>query len=197
MNDLNVNRAGGAEPREELRAKVNREELVERVARAVPSDGTTEPVKGLHLNGASSVTEPTHSVTHPSFCIIAQGVKEILLGQERYRYDPYKYLLATVEMPAVSQLVEASPEGPYLSLRLDLDPALVASVMIEARIPSPRRDACSVRAIAVSPLDASLVDAAVQLVRLLNGFTAAGAGRRQTNLASPLHGLTFWMRAAL
>jgi AraC-like DNA-binding protein len=163
MNDLNINRAEG----EELRAKVHREELVERIARAVPQDGTIQPMKGLHLNRASSITEPTHGVTHPSFCVIAQGAKEIHLGEERYRYDPYKYLLATVELPAVSQLVEASPERPYLSLRLDLDPALVASVMLEAGMPSPRRDAGSARALDVSPLDADLLDAAIRLVRLV------------------------------
>ena len=166
MNDSNANRVGVAQPGDAPRAKVNREELVERIARAVPGVGRIEPIKSLHLNRASSVTEPTYSVTHPSFCVIAQGAKEIHLGEERYRYDPYHYLLATVEMPAVSQLVEASPERPYLSLRLDLDPALVASVMLQAGLPSPRRDAGSVRALDVSPLEANLLDAAVRLVRL-------------------------------
>ncbi len=106
-------------------------------------------------------------MAYPSFCVIAQGSKEIHLGDERYRYDPYRYLLATVELPVISQLVEASPERPYLSLRLDLDPALVASVMLEAGLPSPRREAGSARAIAVSLLDADLLDAAVRLVRLV------------------------------
>jgi AraC-like DNA-binding protein len=156
------------EQREALRTQVNREELVERIARAVPQVGRTEPVKGLYLTRALSMTGPVHGVMHPSFCVIAQGAKEVHLGEERYRYDPYHYLLATVEMPAVSQLVEASPERPYLSLRLDLDPSLVASVMLEAGMPSPRRDTGSVRALDVSPIDTELLDAAVRLVRLLD-----------------------------
>lgn len=64
------------------------------------------------------------------------------------------------------QQVEGSPERPYLGLRLDLDPALVASVMLEAGLPAPRREAASLRALDVSPLDGSLLDAAVRLVRL-------------------------------
>jgi AraC-like DNA-binding protein len=141
-------------------------ELVERIGRAVPDVGRFEVIKGLHLNRAQEMTGPVHSVTYPSFCVIAQGAKEIHLGEERYRYDPYHYLLATVELPAVSQLVEASPEQPYLSLRLDLDPALVASVMLEVGLPAPRRETASVRALDVSPLDTSLLDATVRLVRL-------------------------------
>jgi AraC-like DNA-binding protein len=172
MNDLSTDRrehAGQATGQgEELRTKVNRAELVERIARAVSGDGKVEPVKGLHLYRESAITGQVHGVTCPCFCVIAQGAKEILLGEDRYRYDPYHYLLATVELPATSQIVAAAPEQPYLSLRLDLDPTLVASVMLEAGMPSPRRDASSVRAMDVSPLDANLLDAGVRLVRLLD-----------------------------
>ena len=167
MNTRNENPRVGMEQRDEQRAKIDREELVERITRAFPGIGRVEPLTGLHLNRALSMTGPVHGVTHPSFCVIAQGAKEIHLGEARYRYDPYHYLLAAVEMPAVSQLVEASPERPYLSLRLDLDPALVASVLLEAGLASSRRDAGSVRALDVSPLDAGLLDAAVRLVRLV------------------------------
>ena len=164
MNNWN---ADGAEGRE-LRAKVNREELVGRIARAVRDDGVVQPLRGLHLARASSVTGLAHGVAYPSFCVIAQGAKEVYLGEHCYRYDPYHYLLATVELPVVTQLVEASPERPYLSLRLELDPALVASVMLEAGLPSPRREAGDARAIAVSPLDTDLLDGAVRLVRLVD-----------------------------
>jgi integrase len=84
-------------------------------------------------------------------CVIAQGSKEVLLGESRYRYDPSQYLLATVELPRVSQVLEASKERPYLSLRLELAPTVVSSVMVEAGHASPR-DHADVRAIDVSPL---------------------------------------------
>src|SRR5947209_7129197 len=118
--------------RQTHRAHAYREELAERIARAVPEDGRVERLKGLRLNRSSTPTEPLHGVSKPSFCVIAQGSKEVLLGDSRYRYDPAHYLLATVELPVVSQVIEASAEQPYLSLRLELDPALVGSVLVEA-----------------------------------------------------------------
>ena len=50
------------------------------------------------------------------------------------------YLLATIELPIVCQILEGSKALPYLSLRLDLDPTLVGSVMVEAGESSPQMD---------------------------------------------------------
>jgi AraC-like DNA-binding protein len=97
--------------------------------------------------------------------MIAQGSKEILVSDHRYRYDPLHYLLATVDLPRVSYVREASPAHPYLSLRLELSPALVTSVMVEAGHPSPSGSA-EKSAIDVSQLDGNLLDAVVRLVRL-------------------------------
>ncbi len=153
--------------RETLRLQANREELVERIGRAMRQDGTTQPLQGLHLSRSSLPLKPLHSVLEPSLCVIAQGSKEVLLGESRYRYDPSQYLLATVELPRVSQVLEASKERPYLSLRLELAPTLVSSVMVEAGHTSPPGPA-DVRAIDVSPLDVHLLDAVVRLVRLMD-----------------------------
>ena len=143
-----------------------REELVERIGRNIRADGTVQPLPGLHLARASVPLMPVHGVTVPSVCVIAQGSKEVLLGDGRYRYSPSEYLLATIELPSVSRILEASRERPYLSLRLELAPALVSAVMIEAgHAASPSH--VDARAIAVRPLDVHLLDAAVRLVRLL------------------------------
>jgi AraC-like DNA-binding protein len=148
------------------RAQAYRSELVERITQVVREDGRLEPLNGLYFN-RSSTLKRLHSVSEPCFCVVAQGSKEILLGDERYQYDPAHYLLFTAELPVVSQVIEASPEQPYLSLRLNLDPALVSSVMVEAGHVVTRSQA-NARAINVSPLDDSLLDAVVRLVRLVD-----------------------------
>jgi len=153
--------------REAHRAQASREELVERIARAIRQDGTVEPLQGLHLNRSSSPTELGHGVSYPAFCVIAQGSKEILLGDNRYRYDPVHYLITTAALPVAVRITEASEERPYLGLVLRLDPTLVGTVMVEAGYPAPR-DHTAVKAIDVSPLDAGLLDAVVRLVRLLD-----------------------------
>ena len=153
--------------REEIMMQAYREVLIEQIARAVPSDGYVQPFQGLHLGRFSEPLEAIHGVLEPSFCVIGQGSKEILLGDTRYRYDPFHYLLATIELPSVGQVLDASKEQPYLSLRLELPAALVSSVMVEAGYVSPSRYA-DVRAIAVSQLDVTLLNAVVRLVRLLD-----------------------------
>ena len=157
---------------EPQRLQASREELVERIARAIPEDGLIQPLPGLHLGRVSTPLERIHSVLEPSFCVIAQGSKAVYLGDSRYQYDPFNYLLTTLGLPRVSQVLEASKERPYLSLRLELDPNLVGSVLVEAGhvIPVGSTD---VRATAVSPMDADLLDAVVRLVRLLDSPTDA------------------------
>lgn len=152
--------------RERQCLQANREELVERVARVLREDGTVQPLAGLRLARSSTLTEPLHGISTPSVCVIAQGGKEVLLGESRYRYDPLHYLLTTIELPSVSQVVEASKERPYLSLRLELPPTLVSSVLFEAgyALPGKQTDA---RAIDVSSLDGNLLDAIVRLIRLM------------------------------
>ncbi len=153
--------------REAHKAQANRDELVELIARAVREDGTVEPLKGLYLNRSSSPKEPLHSVYDPVFCVIAQGSKEIFLSNERYVYDSSHYLLVTAELPLVGHVLEAAKERPYLSLRLELDPTLVGSVMVEADHPSSQNRA-HVRAVNVSSVDAGLLDAVVRLIRLVD-----------------------------
>jgi len=148
------------------RMQASRNELVELLARALREDGALEPLKGLHLNRASSVMEPLHSVYEPVFCVIAQGSKEIFLSNERYVYDPSHYLLVTAELPLVSRLLEASKDQPYLAMRLELDPTLVGSVMVEAGDLAPKKHT-DVKAVNVSSLDMGLLDAVVRLIRLL------------------------------
>jgi AraC-like DNA-binding protein len=149
------------------RKQINRRELVERMTRAVPADGVSEVFPGLFLGRSSQLTEHLHSVFKPAFCVIAQGSKQVLLGDEVFRYDPGHYLISTVDLPIVSHVAEASVEKPYLSFRLNLDAAVVASVMMESRIETKKSDA-SVKAMDVSPIDADLLDAVVKLARLLD-----------------------------
>lgn len=143
-----------------------RAELVARIQRVHRTDGKIEPLEGLFFSRISSAVG-MHGVSEPAFCVVAQGSKAVFVGDERYLYDPAHYLLFTAELPYVSQAIEASPARPYLSLRINLDPALVSSVMVEADHLPPRNQA-NVRATNVSPLDANLLDAVVRLVRLVD-----------------------------
>ena len=145
---------------------------MERIARAIPEDEMLEPIKGLRLARSSRTGEPVYGVSESTFCITAQGTKEVFLGGHRYQYDPYSYLLSTAELPIVSRVLAASQEQPYLGLRIIINPAVIGSVMVEMGQLPPRSQAPA-RAIEVSPLDVTLLDAVVRLARLLDSPTEA------------------------
>lgn len=151
--------------RDAQRVKTNREELTELIARTVSEDGAKEVLPGFFLARSSRTLESLHAVYKPAFCFIAQGRKRALLGEEVFRYDPGHYLLFTVDLPLIFQIEKATPDEPYLGLRLDLDPSLVASVLMEADIKIKKGDA-SAKAMDVHSIDTNLLDAVVRLVRL-------------------------------
>ena len=148
-------------------ARAGYEELAGRIARAVREDGAVELPGGLRLRRASSPTELDHGVSFPALCVVAQGRKEVLLGDDLYRYDAERYLVTAAALPIATRVTEASEGRPYLGVVLRLDPALVGSVVVEAGHRAPA-DRAAVRAFDVSPLDEGLLDAVLRLVRLLD-----------------------------
>lgn len=162
-----VNMNQEQEARKTQQEQIYRKELVKHLTKFTPTDGKFEPFKGLYLLRASSCVGAVYAVTEPSFCVIAQGRKEIFLGEERYSYDPYSYLLTTVELPVVARVLEAAPEHPYLALRLTLDPAVVSSVMMEVALPPSHRQS-DVKALTVSSLNIALLEPVVRLIRTLD-----------------------------
>ena len=153
--------------REAQRTQSNREELVERMARILPEDGAFEVFDGFFLARSSKPIEAVNSPYQPAFCFVVQGRKRVLLGEEVFWYDPGHYLIFTVGLPVVFQVEEASEERPYFGCRLNLDPSLVASVIMESGFETKKGDA-SVKAIGVNSVDAELLDAVVRLIRLLD-----------------------------
>ena len=114
------------------------EELLERIGRAVSEDGVEEPLSGLHLARCSAPLQPVHSVVDPSICVIAQGSKEVLLGESRYWYDPSHYLLTTVELPRVSQVLSLRRSTPTSVSAWNWPPPL--SVQSQLRQTTPGRN---------------------------------------------------------
>lgn len=154
--------------RETERAQADRSELAERIGQDIPRDGKVEPQPGVCLGRVSSLGEPVHAVVEPSFCVIAQGSKDIELGPETFRYDPAHYLINTMQLPLTGEVVEATPQQPYLSFRLVLDPSVVTSVMVESGLGATGSEGGGLKAVDVSALDSGLLDATLRLVRLID-----------------------------
>jgi AraC-like DNA-binding protein len=143
------------------------EELGRLIEQFTGEDGIhTTALPRVVLVRASHPTMQIHAVQQPAVCIIARGRKRVLAGPLVYEYDPAKYLIASVDVPIIGQVIEATPEAPYLCLRLDLEPAAIGALMLEAQMrrtdgeqPGP--------AISLSSVTPELLDSAIRLVRLL------------------------------
>jgi AraC-like DNA-binding protein len=147
------------------RIETAREEIVERMSRLLPEDGRIDFAPGLLLIKSSVPSEPVQSLFQPSFCFVAQGRKRASVGGEVFQYDPFHYLIFTVDLPVAFEIEAPSKELPYLGMSLNLDSALVASVIIESGIRIKKGDA-SVKAMNVSAIDADLLDAVARLIRI-------------------------------
>jgi AraC-like DNA-binding protein len=144
------------------------QELSARVARLTPFDGTHQSaLPALALNRGSVPTVCMPVVLQPCLAIVVQGRKRTVLNDEVFHYDALNYLVVSVTLPAMGQVVEATAEHPYLSLRLNLDLEEIARLVLELgnRAPSP---ASTDRGLFVARLDEPMLDAVLRMVRLLD-----------------------------
>jgi len=137
------------------------------VDRHITTDGSQETaIPGLLLFRASSASEHDATVYQPSLCIVAQGAKEVVVGEETYRYDPSSSLLVSIDLPATSRVVEASPDKPCLVVVIALDMALVGELLAKVwTLPTSNR---SGRGVCLAPMDDQLVSAVERLLGLLD-----------------------------
>ncbi|MFC0336866.1 AraC-type DNA-binding protein [Kushneria avicenniae] len=123
-------------------------------------------IAGLTINRMSAPQPPQHVIQTPAFSVIAQGHKQLSLGQAHHTYDPMHYMVSAVNLPVMACVDGATPDRPYLGLRLDLDIALLERLVHE--MPLPRMDTDDPgHGLQVEQLEAPLLDAVLRLLRLL------------------------------
>ena len=142
--------------------------LARLLAAYAPHDGSFElRVPGLHASRFSRAnTECFHAIRLPSLCIVAQGAKTTIVGQEVYEYDASRMIVFSVALPVASQITQASHSAPYLAFKLDLDPHKIAELVLKV-YPHGLPPVQERRAVYVTPIDASVVNAATRLMSCL------------------------------
>lgn len=144
------------------------QQLARLILRHAPSNGTHRTVMpSLTLMYAAHPAEPLETVHKPSICVVAQGAKTATLAEETYRYDPSTYLVTSVELPTIGRIVEATPEIPYLSLKLSFDADVILEILNKMDLPVSA-PAEAGRGISVNRMSSSLLEAAVRLMQLLD-----------------------------
>lgn len=141
-------------------------EIAAIIARHLSKDGFhATPIERVTLVRSSTVTMPMPNVYRPQLCLVAQGRKEVTLGDRMFRYTPGRYGVVTYDLPAIGHVVEATPDQPYLCLYLDFDPVTLGDLAM--RVPPPRAPSPPLGK-TVADAGAGLLDAALRLLRLLD-----------------------------
>jgi len=123
-------------------------------------------VPGLSLFRRDEPTGPISGMYEPSICLVAQGAKRVLLGDDTYVYDAHHYLITSVHLPTIVQITTASREKPYLGLRLKLDQREISLLMVDSNLPPPRAQQSS-RGMATGEVTLPLLTAFQRLIDLL------------------------------
>ncbi len=143
------------------------EQLAALIAELKENEGTcTTAIPGLYLSRLSTLSVPPNTVDRAVFCVVAQGVKSIQISNKRYLYDRSKYLVVSMDLPLVGQVVEATRDKPFLGLSMELDYSEISSLILQAALPD-QSDTLEQQSLFISPLDANLLDALVRLICLL------------------------------
>lgn len=143
-------------------------QLARRIAAYAPHDGTFDlRIPGLHVSRFSQINKNCVYALHlPALCVIAQGAKTVILGHELFEYDSSRMLMSSVALPVAAQVTQASFSEPYLALRLDFDPHKIAELVLKV-FPHGLPPVEERRAVYVTPLDTSIVNAATRLMEFL------------------------------
>ncbi len=142
-------------------------ELAHLIDRYSKGDGIHDTaIAGLQCIRASMEGMGVPDVYVPCLCVVVQGRKQVLLEEEIYRYEPSQYLAASVDLPIVGQVTEASSERPYLCIKVDIDSRMLSELIAQAGNPSA--GTTSERGIFVGKLEDGLAEAVLRLARLLD-----------------------------
>jgi AraC-like DNA-binding protein len=129
-------------------------------------DQPTTAIPGLSLFHRDEPTQPASFMFEPRICVIAQGAKRVLLGDETYVYDPQHFLITSVDLPTVAQVINASREKPYLGLILKIDQREISQLMVDSNLPPPRPQQSS-RGMATGEVTLPLLSTFQRLIDLL------------------------------
>jgi AraC-like DNA-binding protein len=124
-------------------------------------------IPGLMLSRRTAPTGPASATYEPSLAVVAQGRKRATLAGTTFIFDESRYLLTSLDLPVICNVIEASEEVPYLCFVLKLDIPVVRELLSRGEIQAPEARSES-PAMITGETTAELLDACCRLVNLLD-----------------------------
>jgi len=144
-----------------------RAELAKKIAWFIgASERQITDVPGLLLVRRTAPSAPCSGTYTPSVIVVAQGSKRVDLGQTTFTYDKSRFLLTSIDLPIVSQVVEASDAKPLLALALKLEMPVVRELLSREEV-NVRELSSDMPAMVTGKITAELLSACCRLLDLL------------------------------
>jgi AraC-like DNA-binding protein len=149
------------------RAHELRSALARKIASFIgPREKLITDVPGLLLSRRTAPTAPASATYEPSLAVVAQGRKRADLGGTTFIFDESRYLLTSLDLPVICNVIEASEDVPYLCFVLKLEMPVVRELLSRGEI-QPAEASTDSPAMATGETTADLLDACCRLVDLL------------------------------
>lgn len=145
-------------------------ELAAAIGRHIRNDGENPTaIPGLMLYTRSEALRRTQGIYTPSICVVAQGRKRMHYGDYTHTYDADNYLISSLTLPAEAEIMDVSPEQPFLALKIRIDRPIVSRLMIDMNTKTSTVEPIASSAICTaSPLTERLHDKFIRLLELLD-----------------------------
>lgn len=144
-----------------------RKTLTESIAQAAPTDGFHPTViPGVRCYKFSRPSSPSKGNWSSSLCIVAQGRKEIALENNIYQYQEAHYIATPVNLPVTSRIKAASPQTPFLALKIEIDPVVLAEVARKVKTDPSQKVEMRSHGIFTGIAGEKMLESAVRLAKL-------------------------------
>jgi AraC-like DNA-binding protein len=145
-----------------------RTKLARKIASFVgPREKLLTDIPGLLLSRRTAPTAPASATYEPSLAVVAQGQKRADLGGTTFIFDESRYLLTSLDLPVICNVIEASEAVPYLCFVLKLEIPVVRELLSREEIQAAEAPP-DTPAMATGETTAELLDACCRLIDLLN-----------------------------
>ncbi|APC19177.1 AraC family transcriptional regulator [Pseudomonas frederiksbergensis] len=133
---------------------------------STPGDYATS-IAGLGFFRREHPSAPVVCMVEPSIILVAQGEKQLWVGGEGYPYDTSRFLVTSLDLPANSEVLAASPEQPCLGLTFKLDLRMLAELIAQSDLP-PTRDRSVTKGVGMGSVTPAMLASFERLLALLD-----------------------------
>ncbi|MDF7674462.1 AraC family transcriptional regulator [Acetobacteraceae bacterium ESL0709] len=141
--------------------------LVTLLGRLAPDVGSyPSPIPGLALFRREKTREACACLYRPGIVMVCQGAKQMMIDGKTFRYDSSHMLAVALDLPASSQIIEATLETPCLGLSLDLE----RSMLIEtaSQLPPLHHEKTASSSVATGEVTPPFLEALLRLLSLVD-----------------------------